>query len=186
MRPARRIGCAPIQVKDRIDNNSDFRDLDANVCATNTSDEQIRRQGGNEDVNDIGFDADAQATGSVLAQRELSLREKAKQLGVCEETVRRHARELGGRKIGKLWRFPYDDRRLALRPSATSGNGEQLCQSQQEELSPLGRLKQDSATQSTRSQQSTDSTSGGDSGGPGSRESATPRRRGSSRMPWNL
>lgn len=63
--------------------------------------------------------------------REISLKEKAKQLGVCEETVRRHAKELGGRKIGKLWRFPYDHRRLALPDS--ENDGEQRCHSEERE-----------------------------------------------------
>jgi hypothetical protein len=66
------------------------------------------------------------------ALREISLQEKAKQLGVCEETVRRHAKELGGRKIGKLWRFPYDDRRLALLDSGKEHGGQQ-CLSEERE-----------------------------------------------------
>src|SRR6266851_5186106 len=65
--------------------------------------------------------------------RKISLREKAKQLGVCEETVRRHAKELGGRKIGKLWRFPYDHRRLALPDSETERGGQQ-CLSEEREV----------------------------------------------------
>jgi len=64
--------------------------------------------------------------------REVSLQEKARQLGVCAETVRRHAKELGGRKIGKLWRFPYDDRRLAL-PDSAENHGDQQCLSEERE-----------------------------------------------------
>ena len=69
------------------------------------------------------------------ALREISLQEKAKQLGVCEETVRRHAKELGGRKIGKLWRFPYDDRRLALLDSEKDHGGQQCLSEEREALS---------------------------------------------------
>src|SRR5271168_4565706 len=60
-------------------------------------------------------------------QRRLSLREKAAQLSVCEETVRRHAQELGGIKIGKLWRFPYDEPRLVLPDSKQQQQGDQQC-----------------------------------------------------------
>src|SRR5205809_481520 len=73
------------------------------------------------------------------AQRRLSLQEKAAQLAVCEETVRRHAKELGGIKVGKLWRFPYDDPRLAL-PDSEKPNqiGEQQCLSKEQEVSTGG------------------------------------------------
>jgi excisionase family DNA binding protein len=72
-------------------------------------------------------------------QRCLSLQEKAAQLSVCEETVRRHAKELGGIKVGRLWRFPYDDLRLALPDSGKSKhNGEQQCLSREQEVNVGG------------------------------------------------
>jgi hypothetical protein len=69
---------------------------------------------------------------ALSAQRYLSLREKARQLSVCEETVRRHAKELGGIKIGKLWRFPYDCPRLVLPDSEKHKQGDQQCQTSEE------------------------------------------------------
>jgi hypothetical protein len=71
---------------------------------------------------------------TLSTQRRLSLKEKAAQLSVCEETIRRHAKELGGIKIGKLWRFPYDDPRLALPDSEKlKDQGDQQCLSREQE-----------------------------------------------------
>lgn len=89
-------------------------------------------------------------------QQHLSLREKAAQLAVCEETVRRHAKELGGIKVGKLWRFPYDLPRLAL-PDSTRDQGHQQCRSleqlQEQKDCPLG--PKDSVARSMHSRRST-------------------------------
>jgi hypothetical protein len=47
------------------------------------------------------------------AQRDslVGTKEKARLLDVDVATVYRHAEDLGGRKVGGLWRFPREDRR---------------------------------------------------------------------------
>ncbi len=54
-------------------------------------------------------------------ERLLSLQEKATQLFVSEETIRRHAKELGGIKLRKLCCLPRRGGRGAI--SASCGEG---------------------------------------------------------------
>jgi predicted DNA-binding transcriptional regulator AlpA len=50
----------------------------------------------------------------------VDVREKARLLGVDRATVYRHAKDLGGRKVGGAWRFPRGNDRPAGRGRADS------------------------------------------------------------------
>lgn len=55
--------------------------------------------------------------------QQLTLNQKAAQLQVHPETVRRHAAELGGRRVGRIWRFPQHGHTLVSseRPKPDAG-----------------------------------------------------------------
>lgn len=50
----------------------------------------------------------------------LTVAELANRLGVCKNTIRAHAEELGGLRVGRQWRFDAD---LITAPTLRTGRG---------------------------------------------------------------
>src|SRR4051812_21985934 len=79
------------------------------------------------------------AADGVPIEVALTLKEKARQLRVSDCTVRRHALKLGGYKVGKDWRFPYNHLRLAL-PASELETGDRKCLSKEKIANSCGSL----------------------------------------------